>query len=492
MKTVIHKLVFGLFLFFSYILNGQVSIGGFNVYYGHLHNHCNISDGTGSVGQAYIYAKNTGNLDFFSVADHEYSMTAAEYTQMKKTADSINADGVFTAFYGFEWSHSTYGHVAVIGSSDYCTSAASATNTFSELVTWLSSRDVVAFFNHPGRQNGSPFVEFDHFNSTPSDKLVGMELWNKLDRFEDYYYNDGFATGDGTMGYYDEALTRNWKIGAGGSEDNHWGSWGTYTSSKMAILANAKTRTDIMNAMKARRFYTTYDKNLGLSFKINGSEMGSTITGGTFTMQIQATDGTSDVFSQVQLLKDGAVVNTWTPNTTAVNISQSLSCSDGEYYYVRVKQTDADEAVSSPIWIEGGSAIVPTFDQIGPLCQFSVAPALPVFSNNSVPIKGSWNPPLISTYTVGSIEYTFTPYPGQSVVNATMTITVNAAPTPLFSPTGPFHRGETIDPLPLTSLNGISGSWSPVLNNTLTTTYLFTPSIGQCSTNSWKTITIYD
>jgi hypothetical protein len=110
-----------------------------------------------------------------------------------------------------------------------------------------------------------------------------------------------------------------------------------------------------MNALKAKRFYSTYDLNLALSFKINANEMGSTVTGGNYTLQIQASDGSSDVFTQVELLKNGTVINTWTPNSTSVNITMPIYCANGEYYYVRVKQGDADEAISSPIWVTGGT-----------------------------------------------------------------------------------------------------------------------------------------
>ena len=51
--------------------------------------------------------------------------------------------------------------------------------------------------------------------------------------------------------------------------------------------------------------------------------------------------------------KNHNIVNTWTLNTTAVNVSLNLSTTDGDYYYVKVRQADGDEAISSPIWISG-------------------------------------------------------------------------------------------------------------------------------------------
>ncbi|MFN7015373.1 MAG: hypothetical protein ACK4ON_13990, partial [Bacteroidia bacterium] len=67
--------------------------------------------------------------------------------------------------------------------------------------------------------------------------------------------------------------------------------------------------------------------------------------------------------------------------------------------------------------------------------------------------------------TVGSC---FDIEPVTVIVNPTVTPTFNISQTTVCS-------GGTITPLPTTSLNGISGSWSPTLNNTATTTYTFNP-----------------
>ena len=41
-----------------------------NLYYGQLHSHTNLSDGTGSIDEAYTYAKNVAGVDFLAVTDH--------------------------------------------------------------------------------------------------------------------------------------------------------------------------------------------------------------------------------------------------------------------------------------------------------------------------------------------------------------------------------------------------------------------------------------
>jgi hypothetical protein len=71
-----------------------------------------------------------------------------------------------------------------------------------------------------------------------------------------------------------------------------------------------------------------------------------------------------------------------------------------------------------------------------------------------------------------------------------ISINVNKKNDPSFSLTNEICLGTTLSPLPTTSTNGIIGSWSPPLNNEATTTYTFTPNVGQCANNTSTTIII--
>jgi len=361
----------------------QPSIGGYNVYYGSLHNHCAFSDGQGTPEQAYTYARNTAQLDFFGLSDHSEMLTSTEWTTTKNAANNANQDGAFAAFYGFEWSSFwSYGHVSVINTDDYCSYF--STTSFNALLSWINARNGIAFFNHPG-WDALAYSEFDHFTDTPSDKFVGIELWNDQNGFSTYYYNDGFYSNDGNKGYYDEALIRGWRIGASGSDDNHSATWGTATPMRMAVLANVKSRADILNALTARRFFSTEDNNLALSFKINGAEMGTTVTAGNFTADILASDGENEFFTQVQLIKNGAVINTWYIYDANPSISQPLTCISGEYYYVKVTQADGDEAISSPVFISGQTNQAPVVAITSPVegATFIAGSTIPVSADAS-------------------------------------------------------------------------------------------------------------
>lgn len=330
----------------------QPIVNGFNVYYGSLHNHSNVSDGQGSPDEAYDYAKNVAQLDFFGLSDHANLMNAAEWLLIKTTANLYNEDNVFAAFYGFEWTtYFSYGHVTVVNTDDYCSNT-SPTNTFNGLLNWLNVRNGAAFFNHPGWDIFA-FNEFDHFTDPPSEKFVGIELWNDHDGFSKYYYNDGFYSNDGNKGYFDEALIRQWKIGAAGGDDNHTATWGTATPFRMGVLAPAKTRTDIFDAIMARRFFSTLDNNLVVSFKINNNEMGSIIPGGTWETVIEAFDSDNEIITNVDLFKNGVLIQSWAPGIAHPEIITSLACADADYFYAKITQADGDEAISSPVFISG-------------------------------------------------------------------------------------------------------------------------------------------
>jgi gliding motility-associated-like protein len=70
-------------------------------------------------------------------------------------------------------------------------------------------------------------------------------------------------------------------------------------------------------------------------------------------------------------------------------------------------------------------------------------------------------------------------------------VLINTIIEPIFDPVSPICYGDLISPLPTTSTNGFSGTWSPAINNTATTTYTFTPGIDQCSFPTTMTIVVY-
>ncbi len=162
---------------------------------------------------------------------------------------------------------------------------------------------------------------------------------------------------------------------------------------------------------------------------------------------------------------NNGITGTWSPtfnNTTTTNYT--FTPNPGQC------------ATSTNLTVDIIPSIVPTFDAIAPICPGDALSPLPTTSNNG--ITGSWSPALDNLMTT---TYTFTPDPGQGcTVESSLEIRVEGQ-TPLFDELPSFCSGENLPDLPSVSINGISGSWSPLLNNTATTTYTFTPNPGECA-----------
>ena len=77
-----------------------------------------------------------------------------------------------------------------------------------------------------------------------------------------------------------------------------------------------------------------------------------------------------------------------------------------------------------------------------------------------------------------------------SVQDNSITLTAPTPITPTFAAVGPYCSGATILALPTTSINGVTGTWTPAINNTATTTYTFTPTAGLCANTATMQIAI--
>ena len=128
---------------------------------------------------------------------------------------------------------------------------------------------------------------------------------------------------------------------------------------------------------------------------------------------------------------------------------------------------------------------IPSFTAVAPICSGTTLAALPTTSTNS--IIGTWSP---APNNLATTTYTFAPAAGQCATNGSLTIIVNQNVVPTFNPVSAICSGAALSALPTISNNSISGSWSPALNNVVTTNYTFTPSLGQCSSNATLTISI--
>ena len=193
----------------------------------------------------------------------------------------------------------------------------------------------------------------------------------------------------------------------------------------------------------------------------------------TFTQVADICSG--DTLTALPTTSDNGYTGTWSPaldNTATTTYTFT---------------PDAGQcATTTSMTITVNPNITPTFTQVADICSGDTLAALPTISENGY--TGTWSPALDNTTTT---TYTFTPDAGQCATTATMTITVNPNITPTFTQVADICSGDSLAALPTISENGYTGTWSPALDNTATTTYTFTPDAGQCATTATMTITVF-
>ncbi len=114
---------------------------------------------------------------------------------------------------------------------------------------------------------------------------------------------------------------------------------------------------------------------------------------------------------------------------------------------------------------------------------------------NSAPLTGS---PLLIAIPASATAATYTAslvvkntISGNTSVAQIFAVTIDPQVVPLFNPILSICNGDISPVLPTTSVNGITGTWSPaVVSNTVSGTYIFTPSAGFCAAVTSLSVTV--
>ena len=204
---------------------------------------------------------------------------------------------------------------------------------------------------------------------------------------------------------------------------------------------------------------------------------------GDYTHSYTTTQGCDSLVTATITISPGGVTSSFDA-TSCSNYTLPwgvVVSSSGAYTHAYATTQGCDSIVTANITID--SPVEPLFNPVS-IC-IGTNYQLPTVSNNG--ITGSWTPAFDNT-TSG--PYQFTPDAGQCASSTTLFVVVNSNdPQPLFTPVYSICYGSNLV-LPTVSNNGISGDWTPAINNTTTTTYTFTPSSGQCPVNAAMTITV--
>lgn len=178
-----------------------------------------------------------------------------------------------------------------------------------------------------------------------------------------------------------------------------------------------------------------------------------------------------------------SVAGTWSPASISTATAGSFSST--------FTPTAGACATTATISLTVDAPTTPTFTALGTACVGSAAPTLSTTSNNS--ITGTWSPTGFSTASTGTFTATFTPTAGQCAATTTLSLVVTTPTTPVFASVPAVCQNDAAVVLPVTSGNGISGTWTPATVNTASAgvvTATFFPSAGNCASTVTTSVTV--
>ncbi|UCH97669.1 MAG: DUF3604 domain-containing protein, partial [Candidatus Aminicenantes bacterium] len=135
----------------------QKGIPRLKLYFGDIHGHSRLSDGTGTPGDYYRYAREVSGLDIAALTDHaDYGLIPLKgkaWKRIKDAANNIYSPGHFVTFVGFEWTNWTSGHRNVYYRGEdgpIFRSIDEISNTPEKLWKLISSYQVMTIAHHVG------------------------------------------------------------------------------------------------------------------------------------------------------------------------------------------------------------------------------------------------------------------------------------------------------------------------------------------------------
>jgi hypothetical protein len=269
----------------------------YQVYYGDIHNHCNISYGHGSIEDAYTNARL--QLDFASVTGHAWwpDMPKAEgrfkrlveyhqhgfskldsmWNHVQEVTEEFHEEGKFVSFLSFEWHSSAHG--------DYCFYYKGAKG---EIIRKANIEDMrvelrrlkekgismMMIPHHICYLAGYRGINWDDFDPefSPVVEIVSMHGCSEHDDAPKPYLH--------TMGPRDgrssliTGLKKGFHFGLIGSTDHHAGHPGSHGHGRMAVWAEDLSRDSLWKAIHDRKTYALTGDKIELAFDLNGAIMG--------------------------------------------------------------------------------------------------------------------------------------------------------------------------------------------------------------------------
>ncbi len=323
------------------------------LYYGQLHAHSEISDGTFSAEHYFHYGREYGKLDFCSLSDHDWEVVEHarnkdnnKLGKLKEICNRYNEDGKYATLIGYEWMGNE-GHINVYFEGDenldlysgnvsllkqdkmYCTQ-----KEFVE--AYQGRKDVILI---PHISHGS---KLDTFDETIEPAVEIYSMWG--------YSEDTCACHENQPGFK-QFLAEGKKFAFVGGADAHHGMPGQtglhskytmlrYREGLACVLSNHLTRKDIFQNLKEQNCYAVTGERILILPKVkNIGDM----------LEVELKIGGTNPIMAIEVISNAGVVYAVQPNqiTVCETIQIKRTHVENEFFYIKVTQNDGEKAYYS-------------------------------------------------------------------------------------------------------------------------------------------------
>jgi len=345
----------------SDVLFSQKGNPKLNLYFGDIHGHSRLSDGTGTPEDYYRYARDLSGLDIASLTDHsDYGTIQIEgepWERIKKAANDANQPGEFVTFSAFEWTNWVYGHRNVYyrdGDGPIFRSFDEHSDIPQELWKLLEPYEAMTIAHHVG---GGPIRTDWSIPPGPMEWLVEV---SSIHGSSEYYRGERCIYKPVEGAFVRDALSKGYHLGIIASGDTHDGhpgkrSVGSIINGIVGIYSTELTRNAVWDAFKRRQVYGTSGPKIILFFRVCDSPMGSEVEWakekGAVPIAVMAV--ACDKIKAVEIVRNNQTV--FSEKGKGVSgqflIEDTKPVKGESWYYARVVQEDGEMAWSSPVWV---------------------------------------------------------------------------------------------------------------------------------------------
>ncbi len=272
------------------------------IYFGETHVHSGYAEGQGSAEEVFRYATEDARLDFLGYSEHDNYLDDYEWRRMQELSRQYNEEGRFVTFLAYEWTvpAAQGGHNNVLfRTPDRDRVGRQVAATLPDLYRGLRRGNdpedvlIIPHAHEPGDWTR---------NDPEMEKLVEIySMHGSFEWFGNLFLQNGF------------------EVGFVAASDDHRAKPG-YSAARSgrlrqfpglaAVIAPAKTRDALFDAMRGLSAYATSGERILLDARLNGRRMGSRLAVDEVSDErhlVCRVSGTAAI-DRIEVIRNGEVV----------------------------------------------------------------------------------------------------------------------------------------------------------------------------------------